>query len=148
MLSICTSLHPKQLWTECSFRVPSSSSSEWAHMHLLIVTLLDTHDMDMSSVGSLAIRNLCRCFSRRSQSSSQEMTCAHLNWCWTCFLASLWFFKDAWTKSGSSIEISREILLLLRYWQSKRPMLGLIVLMTNLSSTRSTTNFGGDVTDV
>jgi len=82
MLSICTSRHPKQLWTGRSFRMPSSSSSEWAHMHLLILTL----------------RNLCRCFSWRSQSSSQEMTCAHLTWGWTRFIASLWFFKNAWTK--------------------------------------------------
>jgi len=77
MLSICTSRHPKQLWTECSFRMPSSSSSEWGYTHLLILTVLDSHDMDM--------RNLCRCFSRRSQSSSQEMTCAHLTRGWTRF---------------------------------------------------------------
>jgi len=77
MLSICTSRHPKQLWTECSFRMPSSSSSEWGYTHLLILTVLDSHDMDM--------RNLCRCFSRRSRSSSQEMTCAHLTRGWTRF---------------------------------------------------------------
>jgi hypothetical protein len=89
---------------------------------MLILTLVDTHDMDM--------RNSCRCFSWRSQSSSQEMTCDHMTWGWTRFLASPWFFKDAWTKSGGSIEVCRESLLLLRFWQLNRPMLGLIVLMT------------------
>jgi len=84
--------------------------------------LVDARDMDM--------RNLCWCFLRRSQSSSQELTCAHLTWGWTRFLASPWFFKDAWTKSGGNIEICRENLLLLRFWKLNRPVLGLIILMT------------------
>jgi len=84
--------------------------------------LVDARDM--------AMRNLCWCFLRRSQSSSQELTCAHLTWGWTRFLASPWFFKDAWTKSGGNIEICRENLLLLRFWKLNRPVLGLIILMT------------------
>ena len=144
MLSICTSRHPKQLWTGRSFRMPSSSSSEWAHMHLLILTLrwvqhfalvlfwcwlcianiIFSTEISIKFFTALLVIWLLGIY---ADASHEDHNHHHKKW-----LVLIWLEAEQdllhlsgssrmhGPKSGSSIEISSETLLLLRNWQSNR----------------------------